>query len=272
MKFATFKNISLLSFSITFILISLSSQIKLRQYPQYHWNPNLADIKKEYETQKTVEYLTNQSLTKSQIDYNPDNFVVLPSDTQFLNQSNISKNDSKPYYPNHLNITQPEPIVYHEKRLPTYRKDPKPYYSPLKLEVPYTEGVAVNVEYGDLWMNDPTKENLNRLKNELLKLTSKKDSNVYYDSTSKDIENQIQFYKEKINAMEYRLDNVNKTEREEIDEFYLGNNMKNVSIVNKLNATENYYAGENKTISEAEGVREILGEKYIQKEDKNKTQ
>ena len=269
MKFNTFKNISLLSLYITFILISLSSQIRLRQFPQYHWNPNLADIKKEYETQKTVEYFTNQGLTKSQVDYNHDDFVVLPNDTQFQNQTNISKNDSKPYYPNHLNISQPEPIVLHEKRQPTYRKDPKPYYSPLKLEVPYTEGVAVKVEYGDLWMNDPTKENLDRLKNELLKLTSRKDSSVYYDTTSKDIENQIKFYKEKINAMEYRLDNVNKTEREELNEFYLGSNMKNVSIVNKLNSTVNYYAGENRTISEAEGVREILGEKYIQKENKS---
>ena len=83
------------------------------------------------------------------------------------------------------------------------------------------------------------------------------------------VKRQIKFYKEKINAMEYRLDNVNKTEREELNEFYLGSNMKNVSIVNKLNSTVNYYAGENRTISEAEGVREILGEKYIQKENKS---
>ena len=58
MKFDTIKNISLLSLCITFILISLSSQIRLRQFPQYHWNPNLANIKKEYETQKTQFFQT----------------------------------------------------------------------------------------------------------------------------------------------------------------------------------------------------------------------
>lgn len=263
MKLENFQIFSLIAVTLSLLLISGTQEIQMKQFPQYRWNPNLGDIKREFQTQKTVEYMQNQGLPKAAADYNPDNFVVLPSNTEFPKNDSIYKKDPKPYYPGpkttpmrqNVNVIAPEP------RLPIYKGTPA-YYAPLSIQPPKAlDGIEVEVQYADLWMNTPTQENLAKLKKELDKLRKKKDNSVYYYAGNEDLENQIRFFKEKISSMEYGLNNTNRTEEDVLNDFYAGSGLKNVTIVNNI-SRNHYYDEDKKELEEADGVKIILGEKY----------
>ena len=264
MKLENFQTFSLIAVALALLLISGTQEIQMKQFPQYRWNPNLGDIKREFQTQKTVEYMQNQGLPKAAADYNPDNFVVLPSNTEFPKNDSIYKNDPEPYYPRPkaTPMKQNENVIAPEPRLPIYKGTPA-YYAPLPIQPPKAPaGIEVEVQYADLWMNTPTQENLAKLKKELARLREKKDNSVYYYAGTEDLENQIRFFKEKINAMEYGLNNTNRTEEEVLNDFYVGSGLKNVSIVNNI-SQKHYYDEDKNELEEADGIRAILGEKYV---------
>lgn len=263
MKLENFQTFSIISVTLSLLLISATQEIQMKQFPQYRWNPNLGDIKREFQIQKTVEYMRNQGLPKSAADYNPDNFVVLPSNTEFPKNDSIYKNDTKPYYPRPRTtpMKQNENVIAPEPRLPIYKGTP-PYYAPLSIQHPKaSDGIEVEVQYADLWMNTPTQENLAKLKKELDKLRKKQDNSVYYYAGNEDLENQIRFFKEKISSMEYGLNNTNRTEEDVLNDFYAGSGLKNVTIVNNISRNR-YYDEDKKELEEAEGIKIILGEKY----------
>jgi hypothetical protein len=158
-----------------------------------------------------------------------------------------------------------------EKKYSIYYKDSLPYYAPIDIPVHQTNGISVEVKYGDLSMEIPTPENLSKLYSELRRLKSMQNNDVYYDSSRSEIETQISFYKDKIKEMEFKLKNADSINSKEQSNAFLQSQLQNVAIVDKIGnlANKDYYKDENKTIINADEGRAILGEKYDQTETYN---
>ena len=153
-----------------------------------------------------------------------------------------------------------------EKKYSIYQKDSLPYYSPIDIPTHQTNGISVKVTYGDLSMEIPTPENLNKLYSELRRLKSMQKNDIYYDSSRSEIESQISFYKDKIKEMEFKLNNADSINPKEQSNAFLQSQLQNVAIVDNIANLSNkdYYKDEKKTIVNADEGRAILGEKYAQ--------
>ncbi len=155
--------------------------------------PNINDLKQEYLTQNTVNYIMGNQLAQSDVEQNPNRYVILGSSDQDSARGEVYNKDEKAYYPYSapesrtatLPPTSPEAKMRYGNSN-VYPLDQKPYYGPngdyrVIVDMP-NDKVAVPIEFGDLSQTHADETNLRKMQSQLENLNRQENINSVSES------------------------------------------------------------------------------------------